>query len=50
VTPDELAGHLAASGLGGIVSEGMVFDPLSDTWSLSADTDVNYLVAAAKPA
>jgi 2-polyprenyl-6-hydroxyphenyl methylase/3-demethylubiquinone-9 3-methyltransferase len=50
VTPDELAGHLAAAGLGGIVSEGMVFDPLSDTWSLSADTDVNYLVAAAKPA
>ena len=29
--------------------QGLVYSPLADTWSLSADTDVNYLAAAAKP-
>ena len=50
VTPDEMARYLAAAGLADIRSEGMVYSPLTDSWSLSADTDVNYLVAAAKPA
>ena len=50
VTPDELARHLAAAGLGAAFAEGMVYDPLADRWSLAPDTDVNYLVAAAKPA
>ena len=48
VTPDELARHLAAAGLGAAYAQGMVYDPLADRWSLSPDTDVNYLVAAAK--
>ncbi len=48
VTPDELARHLVAAGLGAAHTEGMVYSPLSDRWSLSADTDVNYLSAAAK--
>lgn len=49
VTPDELARHLAAAGLGPAYSEGVVYDPLRDQWSLSPDTDVNYMAAAAKP-
>ena len=48
VTPDELARHLAAAGLGAVHTEGMVYSPFTDTWSLSADTDVNYLSAAGK--
>ena len=48
VTPDELARHLASAGLGAAFAEGMVYDVIVDRWSLSADTDVNYLVAAAK--
>ncbi len=50
VTPDELARHIAAAGLGPAYAEGVVYDPLADRWSLSPDTDVNYMVAAGKPA
>jgi 2-polyprenyl-6-hydroxyphenyl methylase / 3-demethylubiquinone-9 3-methyltransferase len=28
---------------------GIVYNPLTDIWSASRDTEVNYLVAAAKP-
>jgi 2-polyprenyl-6-hydroxyphenyl methylase / 3-demethylubiquinone-9 3-methyltransferase len=49
VTPDELARHLAAAGLGAPVLKGLVYNPLADAWSLGGDTDVNYLAAAAKP-
>ena len=48
VTPDELARHLAAAGLGELHIEGMVYSPLADRWSLSPDTDVNFLMAGAK--
>lgn len=48
VTPAELAGHVEAAGLRPGRIEGMVFNPLADRWSLSADTDVNYLMAAAR--
>ena len=50
VTPDELRRHLLAAGLGEPALRGLVYDPLADQWSLSDDTDVNYLAAAAKPA
>jgi 2-polyprenyl-6-hydroxyphenyl methylase/3-demethylubiquinone-9 3-methyltransferase len=50
VTPQELARHLAAAGLGAPRIKGLVYSPLADTWSLSEDTDVNYFAAAAKPA
>jgi 2-polyprenyl-6-hydroxyphenyl methylase/3-demethylubiquinone-9 3-methyltransferase len=50
VTPDELRRHLSAAGLAEPSLRGLVYDPLADQWSLSADTDVNYLAAAAKPA
>ena len=49
VTPDELARYLRAAGLAPPVVRGLVYSPLADTWSLGADTDVNYLASAAKP-
>jgi len=49
VTPDELARHLRDAGLGPARFEGLVYNPLSDTWALSTDTDVNYLASAARP-
>jgi 2-polyprenyl-6-hydroxyphenyl methylase/3-demethylubiquinone-9 3-methyltransferase len=49
VTPDELARYCAAAGLGPAFAEGLFYNPLADRWSLSTDTDVNYMAAAAKP-
>ena len=49
VTPDEMTRYLSAAGLARPHAEGMVYDPLGDAWSLSGDTDVNYLMSAAKP-
>jgi 2-polyprenyl-6-hydroxyphenyl methylase/3-demethylubiquinone-9 3-methyltransferase len=50
VKPDELAGHLTAAGLAVPRFSGFVYDLFRDRWSLSQDTDVNYLASAAKPA
>lgn len=50
VTPEELGRHVQAAGLAAPVFKGLVYGPLSDTWSLSDDTDVNYFASAAKPA
>jgi len=50
VTPDELTRHAAAAGLAVSAREGLVYDPLSDAWSLSEDLDVNYMASAARPA
>jgi 2-polyprenyl-6-hydroxyphenyl methylase / 3-demethylubiquinone-9 3-methyltransferase len=50
VTPDELRGHLTSAGLTEPSLRGLVYDPLADQWSLSADTDVNYMAASAMPA
>lgn len=49
VTPDELRGHIEAAGLLQREIRGMVYNPLTDVWSLGRDTDVNYLVAAVEP-
>lgn len=46
VTPEELRRHLEAAGLVQREIRGMVYNPLTDVWSLGRDTDVNYLVAA----
>jgi 2-polyprenyl-6-hydroxyphenyl methylase/3-demethylubiquinone-9 3-methyltransferase len=48
VTPEELGGHLAAAGMGAATFAGLVYNPLTDVWSLAADTDVNYFAAAPK--
>jgi 2-polyprenyl-6-hydroxyphenyl methylase / 3-demethylubiquinone-9 3-methyltransferase len=49
LTPAELTGHVTAAGLKVWETRGVVFHPLRDTWSLSTDTDVNYMLSAAKP-
>ena len=48
MTPEELSGFVTAAGMGAPTFKGIVYDPLNDTWSLSADTDVNYLCFAAR--
>lgn len=49
VTPEELASHVAKAGLSAPRFKGMAYNPLTDTWFLTDDTDVNYLAAAGKP-
>lgn len=49
ITPDELARYAASAGLMALELRGLVYNPFAGQWSLSADTDVNYLAAAAKP-
>lgn len=50
VTPRELANACEQAGLRETVRKGLVFNPLSGEWSQSRDTDVNYLMAASRPA
>jgi 2-polyprenyl-6-hydroxyphenyl methylase/3-demethylubiquinone-9 3-methyltransferase len=46
VTPDELGRYLGACGLAVTDQSGLVYNPIGDRWSLSADMDVNYMVVA----
>jgi 2-polyprenyl-6-hydroxyphenyl methylase/3-demethylubiquinone-9 3-methyltransferase len=46
VTPAELALAIEAAGLAVSERRGVVYNPLSDRWSLSSDTSVNYMVLA----
>jgi 2-polyprenyl-6-hydroxyphenyl methylase/3-demethylubiquinone-9 3-methyltransferase len=46
VTPDELSAAIAAGGLAVEETPGVVYNPLADRWSLSADSAVNYMVLA----
>jgi 2-polyprenyl-6-hydroxyphenyl methylase/3-demethylubiquinone-9 3-methyltransferase len=48
VTPDELASALRAAGLRPGNERGMIFNPLGPGWMLSADTGVNYFMAATR--
>jgi 2-polyprenyl-6-hydroxyphenyl methylase/3-demethylubiquinone-9 3-methyltransferase len=48
VTPAELGSALRNAGLAPADTTGMVYDPFADEWRLSADTDVNYFVAATR--
>ena len=41
--------YYADAGLRPATPEGVVYNPLRDAWSLSSDTDVNYMLAAVKP-
>ncbi len=49
VTPEELETSFRKAGLEKTKTSGLVFNPLSDRWVLGADTEVNYIAAAAKP-
>ena len=46
VTPEEFAGWIQDNGLDVCERSGMVFNPLTDRWSLSRDMAVNYMLAA----
>jgi 2-polyprenyl-6-hydroxyphenyl methylase/3-demethylubiquinone-9 3-methyltransferase len=48
VRPEELKTALNGAGLTPADTTGMVYNPLADAWSLSGDTDVNYLATATK--
>lgn len=49
IKPSELAEFLREAGLEMISMTGISFNPLTDTYSLGKDTDVNYIIAAKKP-
>lgn len=50
LTPAELGGMIRAGGLEIVETAGCIYDPLADVWRVSArDTDVNYMIAAARP-
>ncbi len=50
VTPEEVEGPLAAAGLSVVERTGVVYSPLLGEWRRARDLDVNYMLAAEKPA
>lgn len=48
--PEEIRGFLAGEPLDVRGPYGVSYNPLADRWSLSADTDVNYMMVVEKPA
>jgi 2-polyprenyl-6-hydroxyphenyl methylase/3-demethylubiquinone-9 3-methyltransferase len=50
VTTDEITRYLGEAGFAVPQLSGIVYDVMSDTWRLSADTDVNFIAAATRPA
>lgn len=48
VTPGELRSALTAGGLEVAELKGVVYNPISDIWRISSDTDVNYMMLAVK--
>lgn len=49
VRPEEIEAPLAASGMIVVERKGVFFNPLQNSWNLSADTDVNYMMLARRP-
>jgi 2-polyprenyl-6-hydroxyphenyl methylase/3-demethylubiquinone-9 3-methyltransferase len=50
VTPNEFEAALERRDLRVIAQTGVVYDLLADRWQLARDMDVNYMLAAQKPA
>lgn len=50
VTPDELGAAIERNGLELGESTGVVYNPLTGRWSAARDMDVNYMLAASRPA
>jgi 2-polyprenyl-6-hydroxyphenyl methylase / 3-demethylubiquinone-9 3-methyltransferase len=48
VTPNELEAAMERAGLRFTEIKGVIYDLFADAWRLSEDTDVNYMVAAAR--
>jgi len=49
VTPAELGKAITGAGLELSHTQGVIFNPLSDKWQVSPDTDVNYMMLAQNP-
>ncbi|HEX7774948.1 MAG TPA: bifunctional 2-polyprenyl-6-hydroxyphenol methylase/3-demethylubiquinol 3-O-methyltransferase UbiG [Parvibaculum sp.] len=49
VTPEEMKRGIAGAGLDAGELTGVAYNPLLDSWSLSRDTGVNYMMLAEKP-
>ncbi|MCR9139560.1 MAG: bifunctional 2-polyprenyl-6-hydroxyphenol methylase/3-demethylubiquinol 3-O-methyltransferase UbiG [Alphaproteobacteria bacterium] len=49
VRPEEIEQPLLSSGMSVIDRTGVFYNPLSDSWNLSRDMDVNYMMLAARP-
>jgi 2-polyprenyl-6-hydroxyphenyl methylase/3-demethylubiquinone-9 3-methyltransferase len=50
VTPDELEAAIERHGLKVVEETGVIYNLIADRWQISTDMDVNYMVAAEKPA
>jgi 2-polyprenyl-6-hydroxyphenyl methylase/3-demethylubiquinone-9 3-methyltransferase len=48
VTPEELTSAIGTAGFAVNDLRGVAYNPLRDTWSLSDDTAVNYMLLASK--
>lgn len=48
VTPEELTAFIAGGGLTVRQTEGVVYEPWTDAWRRSPDTDVNYMLCASR--
>ncbi|HEU0071197.1 MAG TPA: bifunctional 2-polyprenyl-6-hydroxyphenol methylase/3-demethylubiquinol 3-O-methyltransferase UbiG [Alphaproteobacteria bacterium] len=49
VRPDELRAEMSGAGLTIEETMGVAYNPISDRWSLSRDTGVNYMISGVKP-
>jgi 2-polyprenyl-6-hydroxyphenyl methylase/3-demethylubiquinone-9 3-methyltransferase len=49
VTPEELERALQKAGMIALETTGVVYNPLTDVWSLSRDVAVNYMTIASRP-
>jgi len=49
VQPEELSAPLNKAGMTVNETTGVFYNPVLDTWNLSKDTDVNYMVLAERP-
>ncbi len=49
ITPDEMRGLFTHAGVQPGLITGVSFNPLTDKWSVSGDTAVNYMMTATKP-
>lgn len=49
VRPEELEAALSKAGMAMVETTGVFYNPLTDSWNKSKDTDVNYMVLAVKP-
>ena len=49
VRPEELEAALSKAGLAVVETTGVFYNPLTDSWNKSRDTNVNYMVLAVKP-